>query len=57
MEKREEQMLITLSNRELKNINGGITAVVWFIIGFLASELNDRNSGNDFRAGFASASR
>jgi hypothetical protein len=40
---------------EMREIEGGLANLVWFAIGLIASELLDRNAGNDFRAGYQAA--
>ncbi|MDR0430968.1 MAG: hypothetical protein LBH58_10885 [Tannerellaceae bacterium] len=40
---------------EIMNINGGLHPVVWLLFGLAFGELNDRNAGSDFAAGYAAA--
>ena len=40
---------------EMKQTEGGLLPIFWFLIGMVASELQDRNSGRDFAEGYAAA--
>ena len=46
-----------LNELELKEVDGGLLPILWFLIGLAASELLDRHSLDDFREGYAAATK
>ena len=44
-----------LDKEELKQINGGLAPVTWFLMGIAVSELLDRDNVRDFMEGFNDA--
>jgi bacteriocin-like protein len=47
--------MIELNEKELKNVEGGLGALFWLIVGIAISECLDRDSPSDFWEGYNDA--